>query len=243
MARGFWTGLGHGMVLSAALLAVLSLVVPMPEDMKQPVPEPAQGQAAPEDADSVSAGSSDAESRRMAPVDTPEAAAVDLPIGSEFGRGGDVAPRVPTPLAAPSAGSGPRDAPAVGAPAAEPAPVAVTGDNERPQTQDETGIAAPTAPQSGTDTPELTRPAALDAPVLNAAPGMAVTAGRDELPRSGFIFDNVPAADPRPQNPQDPADPDMAEAGETLQAPRLPSPGLDLSLPPDLTELRSLGRE
>ncbi|SNT71664.1 hypothetical protein [Paracoccus seriniphilus] len=250
MARGFWTGLGHGAALSAGLLAVMSVVIPM-SDENNTNETPAGIASRPDEA----ADSADANAARPAPsetaappaADAPLAGAVDLPVGSEFGRGDDIAPRQPAPLAAPSARSGPRDAPAVAAPAAEPAPVAITGDNERPQTQDDPRQPAQITASGSSEGPELTRPAALDSPVLNVAPQMAISAEQDQTPETRFVFEERPAPEePKPvaaaTAPRQPAASPAVEDGAE-RAPAMPSPGLDLSLPPDLSDLRSLGRD
>ncbi|TGN37681.1 hypothetical protein E4L95_22345, partial [Paracoccus liaowanqingii] len=69
MARGFLTGLVHGGILGAVVLAGLSLLAPLP------VANPALGVA------------SEA-------VEARDPLSMGLPAGSEFGRGGDIAPRL-----------------------------------------------------------------------------------------------------------------------------------------------------
>lgn len=149
----------------------------------------------------------------------PVAEAVDLPVGSEFGRGGDVVPRVPAPLA-PGRPDG-AEAPAVAAPASEPAPVAVTAAEPRPRPAGEGDGPVQGAPAAGEDAPRLDRPAALPQPAAPAAPGRTVADAPDAVP-------SIP--------PDRPAAPPPA-------TPALSAPALDLSLPPDLSDLQGLSRD
>ncbi|MBU3030500.1 hypothetical protein [Paracoccus marinaquae] len=180
----------------------------------------------------------------------PEAEAVGLPVGSEFGRGGDVVPRLPTPLTVPSARLDQSDAPAVRAPAAEPAPVTVTGSNARPETPQDRS--APQSPAVGEATPQITRPDRLDLPVLGLAPALGPSDQRDRVPGP------LPVAAPPDQRLPQAKPEEPATAAGTAQAattpapsvpvsvpaptPAMPTPALDLSLPPDLSDLRSLER-
>ncbi|MTD98819.1 hypothetical protein GIY56_00790 [Paracoccus sp. YIM 132242] len=209
MARGFWTGLLHGGVVSIAAVAALSLAAPVPRPEPAPVAQPAP-RVAP------------VEPKPAAPVpqagDAPQAGAVDLPVGSEFGRGGDMAPHLPAPLATERPDQ--PEAPAVMAPTSEPAPVAVTAADPRPQLAGERDGPVQGAPDAGEDAPQLDRPAALTLPTALAAPGRTVTDAPDAAPV-------VPQAEPAQASP----------------APGLPAPAPDLSLPPDLSDLRGLAPE
>lgn len=151
---------------------------------------------------------------------SPEASArgslsVDLPVGSEFGRGGDLAPTLPAPNAA-----GPR-APtrpvAVPLPASEPAPVTVTGDTARPEMLADERMPTPSLPATTDATPDVTRPATTPATPMIAIPQPHPGAGQDAPPRIA---------------------PEAAAPSDTT--PAMPAPALDLSLPPDLTDLRRL---
>lgn len=268
MARGFWTGMGHGTVLSGAVLVLMSLLWPLPA----PVETPAAAIPAPE-AFSRDAAPAAAEPSEVAPVAAlggtgdarqaprPDAGAIDLPVGSEFGRGGDVVPRLPEPLSAPQARLDMTDAPAVSAPAAEPAPVTVTGDDARPQAV--LTEPAPQSPAEGEATPRFARPdftrlPGSDARQSGAAPGMAALAVPDLLPGAvppadqpaGPTVDSLAGGSPEVSAaPQAPASEVVRAAPArtpptvvVTPAPRLPSPALDLSLPPDLSDLRGLGR-
>ena len=192
MARGFWTGLLHGGVLSAAALAVLAILVPV---SAPPVTEP----ESPDPAAAVDAGPpADPAPTDPAPVPTsaasqpefaadpappaatdrpgserPEAPSVDLPVGSEFARGGDIPPQLPAPLSRLPDRMGQADAPAVSAPAAEPAPVAVTADDARPETSDTGSIRAASEGPEAVEGADVTRPEALGLPELPSLPGFA----------------------------------------------------------------------
>lgn len=138
--------------------------------------------------------------------------AVDLPVGSEFGRGDDRAPLRPAPNAA-----SPRDmsdpAP-VPAPVPEAAPVTAATDTARPATlaADVPALRAPADAAPAPTLPARAQPSTLPAPVVAPDPG----AGQDAPPRIA---------------------PEQAVPG--IAVPALPSPGLDLSLPPDLSDLQT----
>ena len=149
----------------------------------------------------------------------PVAEAVALPVGSEFGRGGDVAPRPPAPLAPGRPDQA--EAPAVAAPPSEPAPVAITAAEPRPKPADEGDGPVQGAPAVGEDAPRLDRPAALPQPTALAAPGRTVADAPDAAP-------SIPPDQP---------------AGQAPATPGLPAPALDLSLPPDLSDLQGLSRD
>lgn len=198
MARGILTGAVHGALLGAAALVGLSLLAPLPQ------PQDASPMVATPDEGATPSG-------RM-----------DLPVGSEFGRAGDVAPRAPTPI---RAGESQRQSEpvAVTAPVAEPAPRPVTDDNARPDTLAGDSMPAQSQPAPFDAAPGLQLPGgAADAPMTRSLPGLAPDAPQDSLPQ---LADSPDAQDAQP----DPA-------------PEMPAPGLDLSLPPDLTDLRKMER-
>lgn len=207
MAHGFWTGLLHGGVLGIVALTALSLATPLPQPQPQPQPV-SQPVSAPQPAASRPVASR--------PGDAPQAGEVDLPVGSEFGRGGDIAPRLPASLA--DGRPMQPEAPAVMAPASEPAPVAVTIPDPRPQPLGGQDGPVQTAPAAGEDAPDLDRPAVLAQPVAPAAPDRAMADAPDAAPAMPLDL---------PGNP----------------APGLPAPVLDLSLPPDLSDLQGLSRD
>lgn len=222
MARGFWTGLLHGGVVGIAALAALSLAKPLPQP-EPAAPAPAPIRVAPQPAEPRSVQprpadppAAEAPSSEPRTGDAPQTGKVDLPVGSEFGRGGDAVPRLPAPLA--SERPVPAEAPAVIAPTSEPAPVAVTAAEPRPQPAGEQDGPVQTAPDAGEDAPQLDRPAVLAQPSLPAAPGRAVADAPDEAPAMPLDLPGSPAPD-------------------------LPAPTLDLSLPPDLTDLQGLSRD
>lgn len=209
MARGFWTGLVQGGLLGIAALAVLSLAAPAPHIAPDPAPAP------------MAAPRPEAEPQPQPapppePAAAPRAGTVDLPVGSEFGRGGDVAPMVPAPL--PTGRPVQPEAPAVVAPTAEPAPVAVTAADPRPQPAGEHDGPVQDAPAVGEDAPDLDRPAALAVPTAPIMPGRAMADAPDAAPVVPTDRDAVPT-------------------------PGLPAPALDLSLPPDLSDLQGLSRD
>lgn len=308
MARGFWTGLVHGTVISGAALAALSLAVPlaqrvevqmppvgdaeaqsdMPAQPSRPVPDsvtsaaddaaiaaPAANAPDPESAPSdpapviaaapipepAASAAPEAATTPEAASDTPQATALDLPVGSEFGRGGDVVPRLPDPLQPVESRFGQSEAPAVSAPAAEPAPVALTDPAARPDTDApirELSLSAP--PMQTEEQPQFDRPAVIGAPVAALLPGMAQTGSPDDLPAAPLALPDetpaLPAAAPAGDNaaedpaelavevapPAVPAAPISNDTPAVTATPSLPSPGPDLSMPPDLSDLRGLQR-
>lgn len=216
MAGGFWTGLTHGGLAGAGLLAVLALALPLPDEGAArrgdaPAAPLAAADTAPDIADSVQPSPPADGSAR------PRVGAVDLPVGSEFARGGDIAPVLPAPLSQSPARQGQAEAPAVSAPAAEPAPVAVTTDAIRPDADRRGAPATPPAPDpvEGVD---LFRPGSTQRPAFMQAdhPGSAEA---DELPASGPIVSRPIDQPPAP--------------GPTA------APIFDLSLPPALSDLRT----
>lgn len=204
MARGFWTGLLHGGVVSIAAVAGLSLAMPM---QREPAPAP----------DTLPVPSPPPAAR---PADTPQASSVDLPVGSEFGRGGDLAPRLPAPLATERPGQA--EAPAVVAPTSEPAPVAVTAADPRPQPAGEQDGPVQDVPLAGEGAPDLDRPADLPQATVPAAPERAMADVPDAAPV-------MPTDQPAEEVP--------------IPTPGLPAPALDLSLPPDLSDLQGMARD
>jgi hypothetical protein len=194
MARGILRGVVHGAVLGVVAIIGLSLLAPLPVDDR---PKPA------------SKG------------DVTLSGQMELPVGSEFGRAGDLAPQAPAPI-----GRGDSDRVtepvAVPMPRAEPAPTPITNDNIRPDTLTGDRMPAQSQPAPFDPAPDLQLPAAAsDAPLARSLPGFSPDAPQDRLPQLA-------------------RDPDQDAAQDT--APRLPAPGLDLSLPPDLTDLRKMER-
>lgn len=189
-------------------------------------------------------------------ADRPQAAAIDLPVGSEFGRGGDMLPALPTPLT-PNSQFEQSEPPAVSAPAAEPAPVGATAVNLPPET------AMPGSDLSQTEAPEaddgraLERPSAQSAPASIEMPGKIRASDQDSLPESSsaeaidsqtpaegaeMVEETDAAGQDGTESLASTADPDASESDQDSAAPVLPSPSLDLSTPPDLSDLRRLQR-
>lgn len=234
------------------------------------------------------------------PVEAPVASAVDLPVGSEFGRGGDHLPNLPTPLDAPQAGMGQTEAPGVIAPAAEPAPVTIAVNDARPEAAD--GAPSALATDDAEEAPEFAQPEVFAAPSAPAAPELAApelsgAAQPDSAPdMSAFsgvadtfsaVIENdpdvavqviepagqaairpsqqaeaialpdampepAPAAEPEVATEPEavvavPQPPDQGPLGDVPAASPAASPAattsLDLSLPPDITELRNMERD
>lgn len=273
MAGGFLKGLMHGGLLGVVALAGLSMLLPLPgaqdrdggaepkvsaaasvpaaADPTPAAPAPGPESVAPErTAPEPAALEPAASAQDPAPaVDlpggaAPDADAVGLPVGSEFGRGGDVAPRLPAPQSASPRALG--DPVAVPAPAAEPAPVALTADKVRPETLADDRMPAQTLPQDGGAAPGLTLPqtapgSAAGSDALRAVPLPDQGPGQDAAPLIlPATDDETPGGDVTPTNAPE-ADAD-APPPDAPPAPGLPSPALDLSLPPDLTDLRRLER-
>ncbi|MBU2958704.1 hypothetical protein Q4511_02055 [Paracoccus sp. 1_MG-2023] len=199
MAKGFWKGAFHGGMIGVAGLVVLSLIAP--QSRQEP---PARNETTPEAA--LPAAEAPPPERQP---DQPLADAVDLPVGSEFGRGGDVTPNLPSPVAETARQSEPM---AVRAPVAEPAPVRAPVDNARPQTAADPITPVQQGPAASEDAPSLAVP---------AAPQVMRTDTAAIRPEPGAAPDGLP---------------DRPQAGDT-QPPALPQPALDLSLPPDLSDL------
>ena len=150
----------------------------------------------------------------LAPQDH-DALSVGMPIGSEFGRGGDVSPTLPAPSAASL-----RDAATPAAvPASQDEPAPVTNDTMRPSLQPTDRMPAQALPDMGGDAPGLTLQGDAPVTVTGPAPQPVIRAAQDGLPRIA---------------PSDDAPPD--------RVPAMPAPALDLSLPPDLTDLRRMER-
>ncbi|MCF3972271.1 hypothetical protein [Paracoccus salsus] len=174
------------------------------------------------------------------PRGQPDAEAVGLPVGSEFGRGGDIAPRLPAQLRAPADRLDQSDAPAVSAPAAEPAPVAITGSNARPEVPGDAAQPAQDLPAAGETAPAFERPQPLDSPLRRSVPDMALSGEADRSPAApGPATPQPVAADPDAEaaQPGDETAP-AADTGDAMRAPAMPAPALDLTLPPDLSDLR-----
>lgn len=234
MARGFAAGFGVGAVVCGAGLVALSLALP--------VPRPADGPVA-------------------APVVTgPRVDAIEVPAGSEFARGVDEAPVAPAELA-PARGNVVGDAPAVARPRDEAAP-RQGGDNDpRPETRVEApgALVAELPPPDAIDLPAMP---ALPAPIPVAPPGRVEVPDLDRVPASPTPASPAPVnpggSDKTPEAASSPAPApvpapvaDSAPQPTAPQAPAVPArpaplaapaPGLDLSTPPSLHELRLLDR-
>lgn len=267
MAGGFIRGLVHGTAVSLVALAGLSLMAPGPArspdrasadgDAASSVPgtdQPAKAVMEPGPI-AVETGAApaapvedDRDGRREAP-----GAVLDVPVGSEFGRAGDLPPRIPASVS--GGGPAPEAPRPVPQPRSEPAPVAATGARDRPEAAAD--AAAPAQPgmalQDGGLGVSLPSPAPQDGPgSRDLAPSALPGPSEDRAPQLQSVMPptvttpgpNVPAAAPA-------AAPATGVTGEALSdeggrggvaIPRLHAPAIDLSLPPDLGDLRRLER-
>lgn len=219
MAGGFWSGLLHGSVICVVALAGLSLMAPRTAVVSQPDSRVEKPASPPPPQDRP---------------DRPAASDIDLPAGSEFGRAGDLPPQSPQPLIAPAGRLDQTEAPAVTPPEAEPAPLAVNDPVARPHADD--GIGAdqgPTQPAvaQGEARADFTRPSASLAPAAQDGPAAPSFAAPDVLPDTYPVAS--PAAEPEPT--------DVLPIAPS-QTPGLSRPALDLSTPPDLSDLKELDR-
>lgn len=205
MATGFTGGLLQGAALGALLLAALSLVAPQPvrkgADTAAFAVEPATQIPEPEKEHLTESESTDVSdvTRRL-----------DLPAGSEFGRGGDLPPLMPEPLPALTRSQAKPDAPAIPMPetvpaiAVEPnapvppAPASAASAPAAPTAVGEQGVSDQSASVPSADTAASSVPAekALQSPVRPTgmqAPNLA--AEQDAAPDLSMI--DTPTA---PQN-------------------------------------------
>ncbi|RJE83772.1 hypothetical protein [Paracoccus onubensis] len=270
MAGGFWKGLLHGAVVSVVGLGALSLLTPVTHKDEAPESDAGRGAGLSESAPSPARQNPEAEIEAVAPDDetgdvseteeqpdsvsvdqadapdegddggAPRAATVELPSGSEFGRGSDAAPQTPAALP-PHARRG------------RPSPLAATAPADEPATARE--LPADLQPDAGTPAqselpepeaaPEFGLPEAQTAPSGGEAPGLAGLEAPDSLPETA----PPQLAEPQIEEQDGPADQDQSsdmagqDAGQENATPVLPAPSLDLSTPPDLSELRALERD
>ncbi|MDM7458733.1 MAG: hypothetical protein P3W94_005135 [Paracoccus sp. (in: a-proteobacteria)] len=274
MAGGFIRGLVHGTAASLVVLAGLSLIAPGPgnapgsaaNDMDAALAPsgsdgpPDAGNGADPAADEIVDGASGRPADDPDDVREAPGTLLDVPVGSEFGRAGDLPPRIPSIIS--GGGSAPGAPQPVPQPEAEPAPRTATGARDRPETttdasgpalpgiavqDDGLGLTVPSpSPREGGDlrgfaplalhdhledrAPEL-RPLT-DAPVARPGPALPI-------PEPSAATSDAPAT------PDDAATgdaPSQAGTQEGVAIPRLHAPALDLSLPPDLDDLRRLER-
>lgn len=234
MQRGFWTGVVHGGLLGAAFLLLASLLLPVGAPLVVPGAVPGESPSE----------SGNGDIAMPAVPDRPAAAAVELPVGSEFARGGDIAPVLPAPLASRSERPSQSEAPAVVAPAAEPAPIALSEPVGRPEAPAADGGLSPATLPGAEESPAIRRPEQIAPPSVAALPGFAAQSAPD---RAAVTPSSVtPPTDAAPNPPAIAAIPAPVVAPPQplppAAAPLMPAPALDLSLPPDLSDLRLLER-
>lgn len=288
MARGFISGLVQGTALGAGALVVLSLIAPPPAGTVPPPQVAAPLAQTPE----TQAGT-DAPPRDAVPAteqaSAPAAPAIDLPAGSEFGRGTNARPQMPdlrepedqalpaiampqppASVSAPAADTEPRSrlqSEAASLPGTEgfggpvqpvlsdlalpdvtaaPEP-AIDSDGPQPLTEAASVGAPPQFPDLPMRLDQVApapepEPAPASQPDDAAAPPVA-TAARDDAGADTAALDDAGADDTAPlpagASGGDPAAAPQAIATEDPQP--APSPGIDLSLPPDLSQLRVTG--
>lgn len=244
MQRGFWTGVVHGGLLGAAFLLLASLLLPVGAPLVVPGAVPGESPS----------GSGNGDIAMPAAPDRPAAAAVELPVGSEFARGGDIAPVLPAPLASRSERPSQSEAPAVVAPAAEPAPIALSEPVGRPEAPATDGGLSPAALPGPEESPAIRRPEQIAPPAVAALPGFAAQSTPDRAavtpssaaPPAMMPPAVTPPADAAPNPPAIAAIPAPVvvppQPLPPAAAPLMPAPALDLSLPPDLSDLRLLER-
>ncbi|MBK4215934.1 hypothetical protein JJJ17_08365 [Paracoccus caeni] len=193
-------------------------------------------------------------SPQTAAVSEPLASAVDLPVGSEFGRGGDVLPVMPEPLTLPDAARRQAEPQAVWAPVTELAPTAVSAEGARPSAPEkdaEQRQKAEAEVASQIDRPTATAtlrsdPPAADAPnAVRDVPGLGRVGGPDLLPNKSMVLLRAVESQPVATMIDAVAEAESGSVGAAGRSalpgtPRLPSPMPDLSLPPDLSELRGM---
>lgn len=275
MAGGFWSGFLHGGAICAVALAGWSLLtptpratsVPAPVDQVRPtaamprpslanpsatLPPPATPVPAPMPANAGGAADLPASHASGGRRTGPETTEIDLPPGSEFGRGGDLVPPRPQPLIGPEAPGLP--ALVATAPLAELAPRAETSAEARPVVADEIGAAANGPSQPPIPAQEPARESARPDPVVSlASPSRAArpTPPAPDAPASPAEMSasmsgarqTAPTTTPAGERPRDldppsagsASGPDAAPVSDAAPPGRRPVP--DLSLPPDLTEL------
>lgn len=263
MAGGFFWGFIQGAVLSGVALAGLSLMRPV-----EAPPRAGAGAEAPEARPADPTPTPVSEPRADPDAGTaargPAADRLDLPVGSEFGRAGDLPPLVPG-SASGSAPARSGAAPAIAAPEADAgAAPRLDAPTALPETLPDAGAPAQPAPDAGGDSPALAlpedRPAVAAPAAAPALPALQQGSAPDDGPRlpapdlAPDAAPAVPAAAPGDDLPEAPAPeqggqvqrtPAQTSPAQTSPAPTsppLPSPALDLSLPPDLSDLRRLER-
>lgn len=257
MAKGTGTGLIHGGLAGAAALLALSLAVPLPEapvaevdQAEVAAPEvspetvPAEVAAAEPVAPEAVASPEPAEAPAPEPVASPQAETLDLPFGSEFARGPDLAPPAPSIPDAPAGLGGLTEAPAVAAPTAEPEPVASAAPLQLPDptAEDAPAIGGLLVPHAETAV-QVIGMQPMTAPELPGAPaGLAAPATDESGPDDSPVL-AAPAPELAEPEPVAPApEPEPTPASETPTPAQPQAPSLDLSTPPDLTDLRALER-
>ncbi|MDB6181415.1 hypothetical protein [Paracoccus fistulariae] len=222
MTRGFWKGLLHGGLLSAAALAVLSLLSPLPSrdelavgtPADVPVPEvsppddSADAAPAPEMVEPVTTEVSPVVTGAPSAVAPPETrdesviSAVDMPVGSEFGRGGDLPPLMPQPLEQPQGAQGQSEAPGVVAPSEETAPVTEAVNDARPKAGE--GAPAGLVTETAEAAPEVDLPSALQMPAALSSPQALGATERDSAPDMSALSEPrdiaaLDAVEPQPE--------------------------------------------
>lgn len=266
MAGGFWKGLLHGAVVGVVGLGGLSLLNPVTREDKAPqvdaggkaeptesTPAPAQQQPETE-AGAMHDSKTGDQGKGAGRADIsdndddngkPQAMTVELPAGSEFGRGSDTTPRRPAAL--------PTHAPVV-----RPSPLAATAPadeavsaRELPaELRPDSGMPAQSELPESETMPEFDLPGAQPVPTGGEAPALVGLEAPDSLPATAIPQLAEPQITEQKQLSGQEQDSDAVEqdaggqeAAQASPTPVLPAPSLDLSMPPDLSELRALERD
>lgn len=252
MAGGFGKGLLHGAVVSVIGLGALSLLAPlsdvdreiepdataetqntesMPDaDARAPDSEETPSSNSDEAAPSTDAGIGQTDPAKARSDDTgPQSTSIELPAGSEFGRGSDTAPQAPADLSRLNREDHPSTLAAT-TPADDSVPVRELPSDMQPES------VVPTQPDmpEAEEMPGFDLPATQPAPNAGDRPGLADQQGPESPPAAVALT----ASDP--QNEDTELQTETTERQST--APALPAPSLNLSTPPDLSELRALER-
>lgn len=186
-----------------------------------------------------------AEDKPKAAEETLQAVVIDMPTGSEFGRGNDTLLERPASFA-PSGQPGPPEPPLLSPPSTDSVLLPATANRQRPRAiLDGQNMAKPIG-NVGKNTPEFTRPTGWNAPDEIGLPAMANTGIQDGLPVSEPVQAvargeaDIAAKDiPQIIAPQiSETTPSVPIPASDDTTPDLQRPAFDLSTPPDLGALQ-----
>lgn len=165
----------------------------------------------------------------------PQMAIINLPPGSEFGRGNDR--QLQHPLAfAPAIQSDLAKPPLLDVPLADSGVSLITAVNQRPRANSAGNDVVSPAGLATEETPKFIQPTGLRAPEEIASPIMVKYAAPDSQPIQLFAFEAEPETAVPGLSPVIPSGPQKVSQDS---APALPRPAFNLSMPPDLSNLRA----